>query len=631
MRVDPTSLNYLDETAGFRRFVNWIHWVVLFATLAGFASVVAVSPSAWSRYMPPLSMAVVLLLSRWQLRHGPQRSVMVIVVGAWLMASATAWAFSGVHTSVVIIFPFCIAMAGWILGGRWLTAMAFFSIVYLAGLGVAEIAGVFHPTPRSPAGMVTVTIVVLIGITSFLAYAARQSLLNSRNRALQLSASLAQQHADVIQRERDLNLLLNNVPAGIASFDPHGRLRRCNAQYARSLGLDPHAIVGKLFTDYLPREVTEQVLPHWDKALIGSAQNYRRTHRDPETGEMRWVDVSVLPDYENSELMGLFAVFLDVTDKVHAEQEIRALNADLEQRVAKRTRELAQAMERLQESHEELARSQARATLSVLVASVSHELSTPIGNSLLVANTLADLSTQLQHQLETGQLKKSTLLELNSALANGGQLLVSNLDRAKTLLRNFKQVSADQASEQRRSFDLAEVVSEVVSSLSPSLKNKPHQVVQAIAPGILMDSFPGPLGQVVINLVNNAYLHAFEGRSDGVLTIGAACKGDRVVLRFVDNGVGMSPGVLQHVLDPFFSTKVGKGGTGLGMSIVDSLVRKTLGGTLRVYSTAGVGSTFELNLPLVAPGGAAWAAGTVGAEVHRGAPDTEPGGLGAAG
>ena len=176
--------------------------------------------------MPPLSMAVVLLLSRWQLRHGPQRSVMVIVVGAWLMASATAWAFSGVHTSVVIIFPFCIAMAGWILGGRWLTAMAFFSIVYLAGLGVAEIAGVFHPTPRSPAGMVTVTIVVLIGITSFLAYAARQSLLNSRNRALQLSASLAQQHADVIQRERDLNLLLNNVPAGIASFDPHGRPSR---------------------------------------------------------------------------------------------------------------------------------------------------------------------------------------------------------------------------------------------------------------------------------------------------------------------------------------------------------------------------------------------------------------------
>ena len=78
--------------------------------------------------------------------------------------------------------------------------------------------------------------------------------------------------------------------------------------------------------------------------------------------------------------------------------------------------------------------------------------------------------------------------------------------------------------------------------------------------------------------------------------------------------------MLQHVLDPFFSTKVGKGGTGLGMSIVDRLVRKTLGGTLRVQSTLGVGSTFELTLPLVAPGGA-------GGLAQRSGPDTQPGAL----
>ena len=107
----------------------------------------------------------------------------------------------------------------------------------------------------------------------------------------------------------------------------------------------------------LPPEVSEQVLPHWAQALVGSAQNYRRTNRDPVTGEMRWVDVSVLPDYENSKLMGLFAVFVDVTGKVQAEQEVRALNVELEQRVARRTAELAQAMEKLQESRDELARS----------------------------------------------------------------------------------------------------------------------------------------------------------------------------------------------------------------------------------------------------------------------------------
>lgn len=604
MHVDPTTLNYLDETTGFRRFVNWVHGVVAAATLAGFASVVAVATTNWSRYLAPLAMVAVLLLSRWQLRHGPQRAVIVLVLGSWLMASGTAWQFSGVHTSVVIIFPFSIAMAGWVLGGRWLTGMAIASIVFLGGLGIAEIAGVFHPTPRSHTGIVTVTIVALIFITSFLAYAARKSLLNSRNRALQLSASLAQQNAEIALRERDLSLLLNNVPAGIASFDADGRLRRCNPQYAQSLGLDPQAIIGQLFTEYLPPEVAAQVSPYWEKALIGTAQNYRRTNRDPVTGEERWVDVSVLPDYDNGDLMGLFAVFVDVTDKVQAELEVRALNAELEQRVARRTAELAQAMETLQESREELARSQARATLSVLVASVSHELSTPIGNSALVATSLRDLSKQLQHQLDTGQLKKSTLFELNSALATGGQLLVSNLERARTLLQNFKQVSADQASEQRRMFDLAEVVAEVVASLSPSLKNTPHTIVQHIGPGIVMDSLPGPLGQVVINLINNAYLHAFEGRTNGVLDISAERNPHSVYLRFSDNGLGMSPSVQLHLFDPFFSTKVGKGGTGLGMSIVDSLVRKTLGGSVQVESTVGKGTTFELHLPLVAPGDA---------------------------
>jgi signal transduction histidine kinase len=116
-----------------------------------------------------------------------------------------------------------------------------------------------------------------------------------------------------------------------------------------------------------------------------------------------------------------------------------------------------------------------------------------------------------------------------------------------------------------------------------------------------MDSLPGALGQVVINLINNAYLHAFEGRNDGLLTINAIRVDDALVLQFTDNGVGMSPENLERLFEPFFSTKKGRGGTGLGMSIVENLVRKTLGGTLRVQSELGVGTCFEVCMPLVAP------------------------------
>jgi signal transduction histidine kinase len=217
-----------------------------------------------------------------------------------------------------------------------------------------------------------------------------------------------------------------------------------------------------------------------------------------------------------------------------------------------------------------------------------------------VASTFSDLSRQLQQQVESGQLRKSNLLDMCRNLDEGSLLLQRNLSRSETLLRNFKQVAADQASEQQRPFDLAEVIAEVVSSLGPSLRKSPHRVVQRIEAGIIMDSLPGPLGQVVINLINNAYMHAFEGRLDGVLAITASVQGEQVTLQFADNGVGIPQGVLLHLFEPFFSTKIGRGGTGLGMSIVDSIVRKVLGGAMQVQSVVGQGTTLEIRLPRVA-------------------------------
>jgi C4-dicarboxylate-specific signal transduction histidine kinase len=116
-----------------------------------------------------------------------------------------------------------------------------------------------------------------------------------------------------------------------------------------------------------------------------------------------------------------------------------------------------------------------------------------------------------------------------------------------------------------------------------------------------MDSHPGALGQVVINLVNNAYVHAFEGRSDGLLKISAVSDGREVVLRFVDNGVGMSSETLENLMQPFFTTKMGKGGTGLGMSIVDNLVSKSLAGRMEVRSELGAGTSLTIHIPCVLP------------------------------
>ncbi len=282
-------------------------------------------------------------------------------------------------------------------------------------------------------------------------------------------------------------------------------------------------------------------------------------------------------------------------------REIKDLNLNLEARVAQRTLELQTALEHLQQSQEDLAHSAAHATLSTLIAGVSHELGTPLGNSKMVASTLAEHTRDMVRDLHAGLVSRSGLERFVNHIDEGVKLLQRNLERSVELLADFRQVAADQASEQRRSFDLAHAVKEILHTLSPSLARHPHQVVVDIADGITMDSLPGPLGQVVINLVNNAYLHAFEGRTNGVLTLRAGMDAGAVRLQVSDNGVGMDAEHLDKLFIPFFSTKIGRGGTGLGMAIVKNLVSKTLGGTIAVTSVLGQGTAFDITLPLVVP------------------------------
>ncbi len=275
---------------------------------------------------------------------------------------------------------------------------------------------------------------------------------------------------------------------------------------------------------------------------------------------------------------------LEITARKEAEERIRELNASLEQRM-----------------QEEATRSEARATLGTLIASVSHEMGTPMGNSLMTASTLADQAKHFQALLDSGALRRSSLAEFITQVREGNALLMRNLERAVALLKNFRQVAADQASEQRRQFDLRQVLGEVLHTLAPSLKREAHTVTLEVPAGITMDSFPGPLGQVVINLVNNAYLHAFEGMAQGTVQLQATATDSEVTLVCQDNGRGIAPETLEKMFMPFFSTRIGSGGTGLGMSIVDNLVKSTLGGSLHVASVQGAGTTITITLPRVAP------------------------------
>lgn len=280
--------------------------------------------------------------------------------------------------------------------------------------------------------------------------------------------------------------------------------------------------------------------------------------------------------------------------------------------VAQRTRELEQARDvaesallELRGAQGQLVEAEKMASLGQLVAGVAHELNTPLGNALVVSSTLQEQAKTLVQAMADGQLKRGELESFLRLLDEGSDLVVRSIGRAHDLVSSFKQVAVDRSSSQRRAFDLRGVVGEALDMLAPSLRHRPCRIESRVPEGITMQSYPGAIHQIVTNMVNNAVLHAFADSGEGVLVIEArvrdAAQGREVVIEFIDDGVGMDESTRHRVFEPFFTTRMGRGGTGLGLSVVYNLVSQLLGGSIRVESEPGAGTRFELLLPLIAP------------------------------
>lgn len=299
----------------------------------------------------------------------------------------------------------------------------------------------------------------------------------------------------------------------------------------------------------------------------------------------------------------------DITRQCEIENEIRKLNTELEERVHNRTQkleqanaELAEALASMRTMQGELIRSEKMAALGSLVAGVAHELNTPIGNSVTVASTLMEQTEAVLEEERSGKLRRSLFERYLENTTQGTQLLLRTLRRASELISSFKQVAVDQSSDQRRHFDLQNVLQEVSVTLAPTYKLTQYKLELDLAPGLELDSYPGPIGQVVTNFVTNALTHAFEGRSQGTMRLSTRrVDEDHVEIVFSDDGVGIPEANQKRVFDPFFTTKLGQGGSGLGMNIVYNLVTSLLGGAIVLHSKPGEGTTLVVTLPVCAP------------------------------
>ncbi|GAA5173644.1 hypothetical protein GCM10025771_01390 [Niveibacterium umoris] len=317
--------------------------------------------------------------------------------------------------------------------------------------------------------------------------------------------------------------------------------------------------------------------------------------------------VSAVCDAQGA-IVGFLGVARDITQQLAAEGDLIRLNLQLDGRVRERTKALQESTERLQAALDDLQHTQVKlvqaeklAALGSLVAAIAHQLNTPIGNCLITATALSEETAAMRRQLAEGApLKRSSFTQYVDTAGDTTELIVRSLQRAAALVAHFKQIAVDQRHE-RSEFDLAEAVTQAIAIARASCNGARFDTQIEVPPGLRMEAYPTAVEQVISDLVSNAVLHAFSGRDHGTMRVAARQDGENVVLSFSDDGCGMGEDIRRRVFDPFFTTGLARGHTGLGLSICYNLVTGPLGGQMEVSSTPGVGTVFTLTLPRKAP------------------------------
>lgn len=302
-------------------------------------------------------------------------------------------------------------------------------------------------------------------------------------------------------------------------------------------------------------------------------------------------EVDLLPDRDD-ELAVLANSLQGMVRKRHADlKQIQAYQQNLEDLVEKRT-------EQLKRVQDELIQADNLAALGSLVAGVSHELNTPLGNGLMAATTISEASANLKNELKLEVLTKEQLEEHIERISECASVIEKTLARARELVQNFRQVAVDRQSEKRREFNIDHIISETIATIQPSLRATPFTVKLTLEADTVVDSYPGAISQIVTNLVENAVKHGYDGREAGEVHVASKRKSDgSIAIECSDSGCGITDGNLKRLYEPFFTTKLGKGGSGLGMAIVYRLVTDVIGGQIFVASEVGEGTSITIVIP----------------------------------
>ena len=420
-------------------------------------------------------------------------------------------------------------------------------------------------------------------------------------------AEKKQSEAALRASEEKYRTIIETIEEGYFEVDLGGSLKFFNESTCAILGYTQSELLGMNYRGFTDSETSDKMYQVFNQIYQTGkpvkVMDYGIIRKDA-TPRILSMSTSLICDPSGA-ATGFRGIARDDTDRKLAEEKIRRMNDELENRVARRTAELNEAnaalkksLETVQATQDRMVETEKMAALGSLVAGIAHEINTPVGIGVTAASLLEERTNTILELYESGAVKRSDFESYLKAAAESSTYILSNLRRAADLIHSFKQVAADQSNEDCRKFLIKEYIENVLLSLRPKLKKTEHEIRLDCPENLVINSFPGALSQLITNLVMNSLIHGFNGINKGAIGIAVSESGGLLKIQYQDDGEGMDEDTLKNIYNPFFTTKRGHGGTGLGMHIVYNLVTQKLGGVISAQSRIGEGALFDIRIPI---------------------------------
>ena len=403
-----------------------------------------------------------------------------------------------------------------------------------------------------------------------------------------------------------LQTVLNLMPQRVFWKNKVSTYLGCNKAFSDDASLGcPEEIIGLTDHDIFPEQAVlyrsdDQNTMHTRTHLINSEEP--QTH---QSGNTIWLRTSKRPIIsQDDNVIGVVGTYDDITLLKETQEQLSDAKNDLELRVEERTYALTKSKSKLEalllelkSTQEQLVENEKMAALGALVAGIAHEINTPIGVAVTGASNLERIALDLVSNVNSGTLSKSKFNEDCTQLAQSGEIVLRNLERASQLIQNFKLIAVDQSNDERRKINVHNYLADVIGAMSPITNKKNIKFYLTGDEQFSINTYPGAIAQIITNLINNTMDHAFIDQKNAEIKISFTTKSNNLYISFEDNGRGINEKSVGKIFEPFYTTNRGNGGTGLGLSIVYNLVTQKLSGSVECKSKEKQWTRFDMTVP----------------------------------